>query len=127
VLERGTEWFVDLMAPKLLGKSTQEARPDLVADARRMMLQMSPQDIAQVQQGMAARPDSVTTLKTINVPALVVLGEEDTLIPLSDGELMRQHIANSRLAVIPKAGHFALWEQPETVGKLIRQFVDGCQ
>ena len=127
VLERGTEWFVDLMAPKLLGKSTQEARPDLVADARRMMLQMSPQDIAQVQQGMAARPDSVTTLKTINVPALVVLGEEDTLIPLSDGELMRQHIANSRLAVIPKAGHFAVWEQPETVGKLIRQFVDGCQ
>ena len=127
VLERGTEWFVDLMAPKLLGKSTQEARPDLVADARRMMLQMSPQDIAQVQQGMAARPDSVTTLKTINVPALVVLGEEDTLIPLSDGELMRQHIANSHLAVIPKAGHFAVWEQPETVGKLIRQFVDGCQ
>ena len=127
VLERGTEWFVDLMAPKLLGKSTQEARPDLVADARRMMLQMSPQDIAQVQQGMAARPDSVTTLKTINVPALVVLGEEDTLIPLSDGELMRQHIANSRLAVIPKAGHFAVWEQPETVGKLIRQFVDGCE
>jgi 3-oxoadipate enol-lactonase len=127
LLERGTEWFVDLMAPKLLGKSTQEARPDLVADARRMMLQMSPQDIAQVQQGMAARPDSVKTLKTINVPTLVVMGEEDTLVPLSDGELMRQHIANSRLAVIPKAGHFAVWEQPETVGKLIRQFVDGCQ
>jgi pimeloyl-ACP methyl ester carboxylesterase len=127
VLERGTEWFVDLMAPKLLGKSTQEARPDLVVDARRMMLQMSPQDIAQAQQGMAARPDSVTTLKTINVPTLVVMGEEDTLVPLSDGELMRQHIANSRLAVIPKAGHFAVWEQPETVGKLIRQFVDGCQ
>jgi 3-oxoadipate enol-lactonase len=127
VLERGTEWFVDLMTPKLLGKTTQEVRPDLVADARRMMLTMSPQDIAQVQQGMAARPDSVGTLKTINVPALVVMGEEDTLIPLSDGELMRQHIANSRLAVIPKAGHFAVWEQAEAAGTLIRQFVDGCQ
>jgi 3-oxoadipate enol-lactonase len=127
VLERGTEWFVDLMIPKLLGKTTQETRPDLVAEARRMMLTMSPQDIAQVQQGMAARPDSVTTLKTINVPALVVMGEEDTLIPRSDGELMRQHIANSHLAVIPKAGHFAVWEQAEAAGTLIRQFVDGCQ
>jgi 3-oxoadipate enol-lactonase len=127
VLERGTEWFVDLMTPKLLGKTTQEVRPDLVADARRMMLKMSPQDIAQVQQGMAARPDSVTTLKTINVPALVVMGEEDTSIPLSDGELMRQHIANSRLAVIPKAGHFAVWEQAEAAGTLVRQFVDTCQ
>lgn len=127
VLERGTEWFGDLMAPKLLGKSTQEARPDLVADARRMMLQMSPQDIAQVQQGMAARSDSVATLKTINVPTLVMMGEEDTLIPSSDGELMRRHIAGSRLAVIPKAGHFAAWEQSEETGKLVRQFVDACQ
>jgi pimeloyl-ACP methyl ester carboxylesterase len=92
-----------------------------------MMLKMSPQDIAQVQQGMAARPDSVATLKTINVPTLVVMGEEDMLVPTSDGELMRQHIPNSRLAVIPKAGHFAVWEQAEAAGTLVRQFVDGCQ
>ena len=118
---------MDLMASKLLGKSTQDARPDLVAEARRMMLQMSPQDVAQVQQGIAARPDSIPTLKTINVSTLVMMGEEDTLIPSSDGELMRQHIANSRLAVIPKAGHFAVWEQSEEAGKLVRQFVDGCQ
>jgi pimeloyl-ACP methyl ester carboxylesterase len=127
VLERGTEWFVDLMVPKLLGKTTQEMRPDLVAEARRMMLKMSPQDIAQVQQGMAARPDSTATLKTIHVPTLVVLGEEDTLVPMADGELMRQHIPSSRFAVIPKAGHFAVWEQSEAVGKLVRQFVDGCE
>jgi pimeloyl-ACP methyl ester carboxylesterase len=126
VLERGCEWFVDLMLPKLLGKTAQETRPDLVSAARSMMLQMSPQDIAQVQQGMAARPDSVPTLKTINVPTLVVMGEEDTLVPVADGELMRQHIAASRLAVIPKAGHFAVWEQPEAVGRLVREFVASC-
>ena len=127
VLERGTEWFVDLMIPKLLGKTVQETRPDLVADARRMMLKMSPQDIAQVLQGMAARPDSVPTLKTINVPTLIMMGEEDVIVPISDGELMRQHIPNSRLVVIPNAGHFAVWEQSEAVGKLVRQFVDTCQ
>lgn len=126
VRERGTEWFVDLMIPKLLGKTTQESRPDLVADARSMMLEMSPQDIAQVQQGMADRPDSVLTLKSINVPSLLVMGEEDTLAPPADGELMRQHIPGSRLTVIPKAGHFAAWEQPAAVGTLLRQFVDAC-
>ena len=126
VLERGSEWFVDLMLPRLLGKTAQETRPDLVNAARSMMLQMSPQDIAQVQQGMAARPDSVPTLKTINVPTLVVMGEEDTLVPVADGELMREHIAGSRLAVIPKAGHFAVWEQPEAVGALAREFVESC-
>ncbi len=127
VLERGSEWFVDLMVPKLLGKTAQDARPDLVSRAREMMMKMSPQDIAQVQQGMAARPDSVPTLKTIDVPTLIVMGEEDTLVPVADGELMHQSIAGSRLAVLPRAGHFAVWEQPEAVGKLVRQFVDACR
>jgi pimeloyl-ACP methyl ester carboxylesterase len=127
VLERGTEWFADLMIPKLLGNTTRMARPDVVDSAKRMMLKMSPQDIAQVQQGMAERPDSVPTLKTINVPTLLLLGEEDPIATMADGELMRQHIPGSRLSVIPKAGHFAAWEQPEAVGKLLRQFVDACQ
>jgi 3-oxoadipate enol-lactonase len=127
VLELGTEWFVDLMIPKLLGKTVRETRPDLVDQARRMMLRVSPQNISQVQRGMAERPDSTPTLKTINISTLVIIGEEDGIATLADGELMRQHISGSRLSVIPKAGHFAAWEQSESVGKLLRQFLDSGQ
>lgn len=124
VLERGTEPFIESMIPKLLGKTTLVARPDLVTQARRMMRKMSPDDIAQVQRGMAERPDSVPTLKTIDVPTLILIGEEDGLSTVADGELMRQNIPGSQFKLIPKAGHYAAWEQPEEVGKLIRQFVD---
>jgi hypothetical protein len=55
------------MIPKLPGNTKLESRPDRVSEAHRMMLVMSPQDIAQVQQGLAARPNSIPTLKTINV------------------------------------------------------------
>jgi pimeloyl-ACP methyl ester carboxylesterase len=37
---------------------------------------------------------------------------------------MRQHIAGSRLAVIPRAGHYAALEQPEEFGRLLRSFFD---
>jgi pimeloyl-ACP methyl ester carboxylesterase len=124
VLERGTEPFIDTMIPKLLGKTTLAARPDLVDQARRMMQKMSPSDIAQVQRGMAERPDSVPTLKTIDVSTLILIGEEDGLSTPADGELMRQNISRSQFKLIPKAGHYAPWEQPEEVGKLIRQFAD---
>lgn len=124
VLERSSEWFVDLMIPKLLGQTLRESRPDRVREIRDMMLKMSAQDIAQVQRGMAERPDSIPTLKSINVPTLLVMGAEDGLAPHSDGELMRQHIRGSRLMVIPKAGHYAAWERPEEVGKSVRQFMD---
>src|SRR5262249_35905863 len=87
VLERGTEQFLDGMIPRLFGKTSLQSRPDLVTAARHMMMRMSPQDVAQVQQGMAERPDSVPTLKTIDVSTLIVMGEEDGLAAASDGEL----------------------------------------
>ncbi len=125
VLERGTEPFFEGMIPRLLGKTTREMRPDLVEGALRMMRKMSPEDVALVQRGMAERPDSVDTLKSINVPTLLVTGDEDILTGLHEAELMRQQISGSRLCVISKAGHYSMWEQPEEARKLLRQFLDG--
>ena len=125
VLERGTEPFLETMIPRLLGKSTRDARPDLVEGALGMMRKMSPADVAEVQRGMAERPDSVETLKTITIPTLLVTGDEDLLTGVNEAELMLKHIAGSQLCVVPKAGHYAAWEQPEEASKLLRQFLDG--
>src|ERR1700693_1559034 len=124
VLEQGTEPFIETMIPKLMGRTTVSTRPDLVDGARAMMRRMSAEDISQVQRGMAERPDSVADLKTIKVPTLIAIGEEDVLATVADGELMRQNIAASQLKVIPKAGHYAPWEQPGAVGTVLRQFLD---
>jgi pimeloyl-ACP methyl ester carboxylesterase len=37
---------------------------------------------------------------------------------------MRKHIRGSELKVIAQAAHYSPWEQPEEVGKVLRQFVD---
>jgi 3-oxoadipate enol-lactonase len=124
VLEQGTEPFIESMVPKLMGRTTVATRPDLVDGARAMMRRMSAEDISQVQRGMAERPDSVADLKTIKVPTLIAIGEEDVLATVADGELMRQNIGGSQLKVIPKAGHYAPWEQSGAVGTVLRQFLD---
>src|ERR1043166_4795758 len=117
-LEQGTEPFFQSMIPRVLAQTTRDTRPDLVEGALRMMRKMSPQDVAEVQRGMAERPDSVDTLKTINVPTLLVTGDEDTTTGVNEAELMREQIAGSQLRVIPKAGHYAAWEQPEQAARL---------
>jgi 3-oxoadipate enol-lactonase len=124
VTDRGTELFFKDLIPKLIGTTTRSTRPDLVEGALRMMRTMSPEDVAMVQHGMAERPDSVETLKTINVPTMLVTGDEDILTGIAEAELMRQHISGSQMKVIAKAGHYSPWEQPEEVGKLLRQFLD---
>ena len=86
-MERGTEPFFESMLPKLIGKTTHRMRPDLVEGALRMMRKMSPQGVASVQRGMAERPDSVETLKTINVPTLILTGDEDILTGTGRGRV----------------------------------------
>lgn len=124
VLERGTEPFLETMLGKVFGKTTLDTRPDLVDAGRRMMRKMSATDISLVQQGMADRPDSVPTLKTIRVPTLIIAGEEDMASSIADAELMRQHISGAQLKVFSRAGHYAIFEQPESTGTVIRQFLD---
>jgi len=108
-----------------LGKTTQETRADLVAGARAMMSRMTVAGIVAVQRGMAIRPDSIPTLKTINVPTLIIAGDEDTATPLPEAELMKKHIPGSRLELVPRAGHYAAFEQPQYSRTLLRKFLDG--
>lgn len=124
VLERGTEPFFQSMIPRLLGTTTRENRPDLVDQALGMMHKMSPQDVAQVQRGMAERPDSVETLKSINVPTMIITGAEDPMTGINEASLMHDHIPQSELRVIPRAGHYSPWEQPQEFSRLLRQFLE---
>ncbi len=124
VLERGRETFFEGMIPKLLGKTTRDSRPDLVDGALRMMRKMSAENVAQVQRGMADRPDSVPDLKTIDVPTLLVTGDEDILAGPPEAELMRQNIPASEMKIIRRAGHYSPWEQPAEVGQMLRKFFD---
>jgi pimeloyl-ACP methyl ester carboxylesterase len=123
VLSEGTGPFIEDMLEKLIGSTTRSDRPEVVEAARRMMQSMSPEDIAGVQRGMADRPDSIATLSTIDVPTLVIAGEED-IPPLCAAELMRDEIPGSTLRVVPQAGHYAAMERPEEYSKLLCGFAD---
>jgi pimeloyl-ACP methyl ester carboxylesterase len=124
VMQHGTEPFFEGMLQKVLAGTTRHSRPDLVEGALRMMRKMSAEDVAGVQRGMAERPDSVSTLKTINAPVLIITGDEDCITGVPEAELMKQNIAGSQMKVIAKAGHYSPWEQPYEVGTLLRQFLD---
>lgn len=120
----GTGPFFDAQAQNLIGETTRRTRPDIVANARAMMQMMSVDGLAAIQQGMAERPDSVPTLSTINVPTLIVAGEEDTVTPIANARLMHQHVSGSRLQTIARGGHYSALEHPEEFGRVLRQFLD---
>jgi 3-oxoadipate enol-lactonase len=123
VLDEGAGAAADAFLPKLLGATTQRERPELAAQLREQILASRPEAIAAALHGLAAREDSRATLATVRVPALVLVGDEDTITPLEEAEAIATGIAGARLVRIPRAGHLANLENPQAVGEALSAFL----
>jgi len=87
----------------------------------------APAGIGGAQRGMAARPDSTEALSGMRFPALIIVGEEDTLTPVGEAERLREHIPGASLQVIEKAGHLSNLEQPLKFNTALTEFVDSIE
>jgi 3-oxoadipate enol-lactonase len=114
---------VEQMLPKLLGPQTASSHPEVVEEVRRIAAAQRPAGIVGALRMLRERPDSRPTLATVRVPALIVVGRDDALTPVSASESMAAQIPGSRVVVIDGAGHLSNLEQPEAFNDAIRAFV----
>jgi len=70
-----------------------------------------------------AELDITAQLAQISTPTLVAVGELDLLKPRRYSEIIAQAIPGAELALIPHAGHAALWEQAGLFNTLILGFL----
>lgn len=101
------------MLPKLVGETTHRERPHVVATVDALIASNSTAAIKAGLASMMTRPDSTPLLPSIDVPTLVVVGEEDVLTPPANADTLARGIRGSRLARIAKAGHLSSLERPD--------------
>ena len=75
----------------------------------------SPRTVAWAQRAMAGRPDSRATLADLECPVVVIMGDEDTISPRSEQDLIVRAAPRATLHVIPGAGHLSPLEAPVEV------------
>jgi pimeloyl-ACP methyl ester carboxylesterase len=104
------------------GKIPYAAMPMLLhnhenATLRNIILQMAAETGADAfvrqQQAIIGRADSRPLLATIRCPTLVLVGEQDRLIPPDRSQELAAGIAGARYVVIPDCGHVSTIEQPQ--------------
>ena len=128
VRQRGTSEFIESSLETLIGSAARRRWPEKVAEAREMMQAVPVQSVVAVQQGLAARPDSVVTARSMRVPCCIIAGGEDAGSTPADMRLLAEQIRNGGYGAeyneIADAGHFAPFEQPELVARILRRFFD---
>jgi pimeloyl-ACP methyl ester carboxylesterase len=55
--------------------------------------------------------DLTQELNNIKAPTLAIFGNQDGAVPVSDGELIKQHVPDGRLLLIDQCGHYPMYEQ----------------
>lgn len=118
MVEKLTKW---LFAKDFEGKKVREM-------AKRMMLSSGKELLVQDFRLCDAFNIEEMYVKgevKIDVPALIVCGNADVMTPLEYSEFLREHIDDSKLAVIHGAGHMVMVEKPSEFNKIVKEFSDG--
>jgi pimeloyl-ACP methyl ester carboxylesterase len=127
ILKEGMESIADDFLKKVLTPATLSERPQIVARVREMITRTNPAGAAAALRAMATRPDQTNLLPEINVPALIIVGSEDTLTTPKDAELMRREIPDSRLKIIEGAAHLSNLERSAEFTDALSHFLDELQ
>ncbi|MBN1681667.1 MAG: alpha/beta fold hydrolase [Anaerolineae bacterium] len=119
----GSTRIVCGMLDKLFAPSVS-ATPALAQKTVDIMVNTSPVGVAGALRGMAGRPDSTGTLRSMTVPAVVVVGAEDQIVSLDVARNMADTIPGATLVIVPGAGHMLMLEQPDATTDALRPFIE---
>jgi pimeloyl-ACP methyl ester carboxylesterase len=122
--EDGFDAFWDGLAPKLFSSSAPEG---VVARGRSLAADQPIESLIATVEALRDRPDSTATLAEIDVPVLVLVGEEDALTPTAAAKEIFSGLGRGRYAEIPGAGHLSPLERPGEVNEELLLFLHEVQ
>lgn len=103
--------IVDTLTPK----------KELLEPIQTLILQAHPTGISGALRGMAERHDLTGELSNITVPAVVIVGKADQLLPRDLVETTAQMLPKGWLVEIPDAGHMLTMEDPQAVATALKE------
>jgi pimeloyl-ACP methyl ester carboxylesterase len=118
--EDGAEAVWERMRERLVAPG---ADPAIVGRAAEIVRSRPTQALVQTLEAIRDRADSVPTLATIGVPALVIVGAEDAITPPAAAREIADGITGARLVEIPGAGHLPPLERPEEFRSALHGFL----
>ena len=119
----GSTAVANAQIASLVGKTTRSRQPDTYDAVHRMMAQAPTNGIIGALEAMMQRPDSTPMLGSIDVPTLIIVGEEDVPTPVKEARAMHERIPGSMLEVIASAGHLANLERPAAFNHVLSEFL----
>ena len=103
------------------------ARPLTKCLWKKRMIANSKPGITRAVDGVIYRDGIYDQIERIACPTLIIVGDQDVATEAEKSERMRGRIPNSKLVIIPGAGHTSTVEEPEAVNAALSEFLDSLK
>lgn len=119
----GSEFRYDVSIPFIFSEDFIKKNKETLAQMKKISSEVNPANaIINLARGCLTH-DTNDRLSDIKVPTLIIVGEEDILIPMKYSKLLNEGIKGSRLAIIKGSGHAPPIEKPEEFNRIVLNFL----
>lgn len=117
------EDVIDMFIKAIFHRRFLKANPDFMKKFRKKTFQIENFVGFRTLQEIY-RFNSLSNIKNISVPTLILTSDKDMLIMPQDSEILKNHIPNSKLVTLtPKIGHYIHFEAQEDYSKAVKNFI----
>lgn len=118
VRTRGSIAVAENLAPRL------SRDPEVIRKAYDLIGQSDPAGLIGSLRGMAEREDKTGLLGQIDLPALVIAGEDDQITNFEESKGMADNLPGGEFSGLPGVGHMPMLEDPEALGVALRGLIE---
>ena len=119
----GINDFAETFIKSVFCSETFNNNRGLVDKVKNIIIDTPTHTIINGMIALAERSENCSTLDKIDIPTLIICGNEDIVTPLAQSRFLNQSIKKSELVVIYKAGHLSNLEQPDIFNTELLNFI----
>jgi pimeloyl-ACP methyl ester carboxylesterase len=123
VKDGGAAAAADALLPKLFSTATRDGHPEVIEQARAIILRQRAAAIIAALYALRDRPDAAPGLAAVTVPTLVLVGEDDAVTPPLASARIAGAIVGAELVHIPSAGHLSNLENSAAFNSAVISFL----
>lgn len=123
LVREGMHAYADEVLPKMIAPRSIASSPDVADHVLTMMRTTNPEGAAAALRGRAERPAYDAVLAGLDVPALIVVGDEDAFTSRADVDGMHRLLRRSTLVWMDGIGHMPNLERPGAFNRALLDFL----
>lgn len=108
----------------MFGKTAQASQPALIETWRDKMALVHVPSMMRSLSALDNRDDVLKSLATVEIPALIIHGMEDSAIHHSRGQSLANALPNREFLLYEQLGHLSNLERPEVIHNALASFIE---